>query len=313
MEGPVKIFSGKAGKQLTQEICNFLDIPMGRSETHVFKNDNIMVTIQENVREADVFVVQPSCTPVSDGIMELLIMIDALRGASARRITAILPYFPYSRSDKKDRPRISITARLMADLIQTAGADRVLTMDLHSPQIQGFFRIPVDQLMAAPLISNFYKERDLSNHVLIAGDAGEMKELGRYANLLQLPMAVIDKRRHGDDDKAVAKNLIGDVKAKHCLIIDDEISTGGTMIEAANFLMNREALSVCAAATHGVLAADAATRIQNSHIQELIVTNTIPLSAPKQVAKVKVLSVAPMFAKAIKRIHEGSSVSDLFS
>jgi ribose-phosphate pyrophosphokinase len=313
MEGPIKIFAGSAGKELATEICEFLDLPVGKSETLQFKNENLMVTIQENVREADVFVIQPSCTPVNDGIVELLIMIDALKGSSARRITAVLPYFPYCRSDKKDRPRISITARLMADLIQTAGANRVLTMDLHSPQIQGFFNIPVDQLMAAPLICRHYRDRDLKDYVLVAGDAGEAKELGKYANRLHLPMAIIDKRRYADDDRAVAKNLIGDVEGKHALIIDDEISTGGTMIEAAHFLKKMGAKSIWAAATHPVLAGNATQKFEDSPIEELLVTNTIPVHADKRTPKLKMVSVAPIFAKAIKRIHEGSSVSDLFT
>jgi ribose-phosphate pyrophosphokinase len=222
-----------------------------------------------------------------------------------------LPYYFYARSDKKDRPRISITARLMADLLQTAGADRVLTMDLHSPQIQGFFRVPVDQLVAAPILCAHLAHEDLANHVLVAGDVGEAKDIGKFANLLHLPVAIVDKRRYGDDDRAVATNLIGDVEGKHAIIVDDEIATGGTIIEATNFLMDRGALSVRVMATHGVLSGPAIDRINASVISRVLVTDTIPLQG-KQSAKVQVLSVAPVFAKAMRRIHDGDSISDLF-
>jgi ribose-phosphate pyrophosphokinase len=228
MTGDIKVVGGTAHPELARDICKHLGIDPCRSTVVRFSNENLMVQIDENVREADVFVVQPSCPPVSDGIVELLITIDALRSASAGRITAVLPYFPYARSDKKDRPRVSITARLMADLVETAGAHRVLTMDLHSPQIQGFFRIPADQLQAAPILCDYLRQsRDLSNHVLVAGDVGEAKEVGRYANRLHLPIAIVDKRRDGDDERARAVNLIGDVAGKVALIVDDEVASGG--------------------------------------------------------------------------------------
>ncbi|MFT5434993.1 MAG: ribose-phosphate pyrophosphokinase, partial [Myxococcota bacterium] len=211
MEGRLKIFAGRSHIRLAEDICYELDVPLGHSRFVQFSNENLMVQIMENVRECDVFVIQTSAPPVNEGIMEMLIMIDALKHASAARVTAVLPYFPYARSDKKDKPRISITARLMADLLMTSGADRVLTMDLHSPQIQGFFRIPVDQLKAVRLICDHFTKRDLSDYVLVAGDAGEAKELGAYANRLHLPMAIVDKRRDGDDDRPRAVNVIGDV------------------------------------------------------------------------------------------------------
>jgi len=269
------------------------------------------VRILENVRECDVYYIQTSAPPVNEAIIETLIAIDALKSASAARVTAVLPYYFYSRSDKKDQPRISITARLMADLLQTAGADRVLTMDLHSPQIQGFFHIPVDQLMGAPVLCAHMKTWDLKDCVLVAGDVGEAKDIGRFANLLGLPVAVVDKRRYGNDDRAVATNLIGEVSGKHAIITDDEIATGGTIIEAARFLVARGALSVRVVATHGVLSGPAIARIDGSPIDKVIVTDTIPLR-DKQSAKVQVLSVAPLFANAIRRIHDGDSVSDLF-
>jgi ribose-phosphate pyrophosphokinase len=312
MEGRLKIFSGRSHTALAEEICYFLDVPLGRSRLVKFSNENLMVQIEENVRECDVFLIQTSAPPVNEGIMELLITIDALKNASAARVTAVLPYFPYARSDKKDKPRISITARLIADLLQTAGADRVLTMDLHSPQIQGFFHIPVDQLKAVRLICGHYKKRNLSDYVLVAGDAGEAKELGAYANRLNLPMAIVDKRRYGDDEKPKAVNVIGDVEGKHCLIVDDEVASGGTLIEAANFLVKRGSLSVEATCVHPVLSGNAVTKISASPINKLVVTDSIP-TRDKTFDKLEVLPIAPLFAKAIRRIHDGDSVSDLFS
>ncbi len=314
--GTLKVFSGTSHRDLAQRICDHLDIPLGRSEVVRFANENLMVKILENVRECDVFVVQTSAPPVSDGIIELLITIDALRSASARRITAVIPYFPYSRSDKKDRPRISIAARLMADLLQTAGADRVLTMDLHSPQIQGFFRIPCDNLQAAPIICDYFAKRDLSDYVLVAADAGEAKEVGKFANRLALPIAIIDKRRYADDDRAVARHLIGEVRDKHCLIIDDEIATAGTLIEAAKFLEQEGAATVSAAATHPVLCGPALQRIAESNLREVVVTDSIPMRDKLDKGnlgdRITVLPVAQLFAKAIRRIHDGDSVSELF-
>ncbi len=311
MYGKLKVFSGSAHRQLALEICADLGLPLGKSDVVRFANDNLMVKILENVREADVFVVQPSCAPVSDGLVELLIMLDALKHASAGRITAVLPYFPYVRSDKKDRPRISIAARLMADLIRTAGADRVLTMDLHSPQVQGFFSIPADQLIAAPILCDHLRTRDLSNSVLVASDFGEAKELGRYANRLDLPIAIIDKRREGDDDRAIATNIIGDVRGKDALLIDDEVASAGTLVEATNFLIESGAASVAAAAVHPVLCGPAVGRLESSPVESLVVTNTLPVPADKRIDKLTVLSVASLFAGAIRAIHDGESVSDL--
>lgn len=313
MRRELKIFSGTSHPELAKAICEYNEIPLGASEIMKFSNENIMVRLLENVRGSDVFVVQTSCPPVNEGLMEMLIMIDALRYASAERITAVLPYFPYVRSDKKDKPRISITARLVADLLQTAGAHRVLTMDLHSPQIQGFFHIPIDQLIAAPLICDYFRDKDLKNAVLVAGDVGESKSIGRYANRLNLPIAIIDKRREGDDEKATAVHLIGDVEGKDALIIDDEIASGGTLVEAVNFLKQHRVKSVSAAAVHPVLSGRAMERIKEIDIEELVVTDTIPLgNKQQQYSKFKVLSVAPLLGDAIMRIHNGDSISKLF-
>lgn len=313
MDGDIKILSGTAHPELARDICKHLGLDLCHSSVVRFSNENMLVQVEENVREADVFLIQPSCSPVSDGIIELLMTIDALRHASASRITAVLPYFPYARSDKKDRPRISITARLMADLLETAGADRVLTMDLHSPQVQGFFRIPADQLAATPILCDYLRaHRDLSNYVLVAGDVGESKDVGAYANRLNLPMAIVDKRRDADDEKARATNLIGDVEGKRALIIDDEIASGGTMTEAARFVLERGAIGVEAACIHPVLSGNAVQRIEASPLDALLTTDTLPMAPEKRIDKIEVQSVAALFAEAIRAIHDGSSVSRLF-
>lgn len=313
MTSTVRIIGGSAHPAFAEQICAHLGVESCKTRIVRFSNENLMVQILENVREADVFVVQPSCPPVSDGILELLITIDALRHASAKRITAVLPYFPYARSDKKDQPRISITARLMADLLETAGADRVLTMDLHAPQVQGFFRIPVDQLKAEPILCDHLRgTRDLDNYVLVAGDVGEAKEIGGYANRLNLPIAIVDKRRDGDDEKPRAVNLIGDVAGKRALIVDDEVASGGTLMEAAAFVLDRGALAVEAAAVHPVLSGEATARIAASQLASLVVTDTIPVAPEKRIDKIEVCSVSHLFANAILAIHNGSSISSLF-
>jgi ribose-phosphate pyrophosphokinase len=309
----IKIFSGSAHPELAKAICSHIGLPLGRSSVIRFSNENMLVQIEENVREADVFVVQPSCSPVSDGIIELLITIDALKHASAQRITAVIPYFPYARSDKKDRPRISITARLMADLLQTAGANRVLTMDLHSPQVQGFFRIPVDQLLAAPIICDYLAaNKDLRDYVLVAGDIGEAKGVEAYAHRLHLPVAIVDKRRYGDDESPRAVNLMGAVEGKTALIVDDEIASAGTVIEAARFLAEKKAAAIEAAAVHGILSGRAIERLVQSSIRSICVTDSVPIAPAKRIDKLTVLSVAPLFAAGIKAIHDGDSVAALF-
>ena len=308
----LKVFSGASHPALAQEICGYLGVPLGRSHTTRFSNENLKVKIEENVREQDVFVVQSSCPPLSEHIVELLIMLDALRHASAGRVTAVIPYFPYVRSDKKDEPRISITARLMADLLATAGANRVLTVDLHSPQIQGFFAIPTDQLTAVPALCDRLKRDDLSNAVVVAADVGEAKDAGRYAKRLDLPLAFIDKRRTGDDENAQPAQVVGDVVGKDCLLVDDEVATGGTMFGATEFLLERGAHSVSAAVVHPVLSGSAFERLRASRLERLLVTNTIPLPAGQASPKIEVLSLAPQLATAMEHIHDGRSVSELF-
>lgn len=313
MYGDIKVFAGRSHPELARAICRHLGFKLGKSRVRRFSNENLMVQVEENVRETDVFVVQTSSTPVNEHLVELLIFIDALKGASAARVTAVLPYYPYARSDKKDRPRISITARLVADLVEAAGADRVLTIDLHAPQIQGFFRIPVDQLQAASLISRHLQANlDLEQTVIVASDAGEAKDIGRYANRLGLPIAIIDKRRYDDDEKPRAVHLIGDVEGKTALIVDDEIATGGTLAEAARFVLSQGASRVVAAATHAVLSGSAPALLAESGISPLIVTDTVPVPKEKRFEGLEVLSVASLLAEAIRRIHDGRSVSRLF-
>lgn len=313
MQGEIKVVAGSSHPALARDLCKHLGIELAPSRVVRFANDNLMVQIDENVREADVFVVQTSCPPVSDGILELLLTIDALHHSSAARVTAVVPYFPYVRSDKKDRPRISIAARLMADLIQTAGAGRVLTLDLHAPQVQGFFHVPSDHLLSTALISDHLaRTRDLSNTVLVAGDVGESKDVGRYARRLRLPIAIVDKRRSGDDDRAIAVNLIGDVAGKDAILIDDEIATGGTLLEAARACLDHGARRVDAVAVHPVLSGGAVDRIGESAIQSLVVTDSIPLPPEKRRDWIEVVSVAPLLGDAIRAIHEGTSVSELF-
>lgn len=312
MNPKFKVFAGSSHPEFAERIAEYLGIDLGDSSTVQFSNENMLVQIDENVRGCDVFVVQTSCTPVHENFFELLIMIDALRGASAARITAVVPYLPYIRSDKKDRPRISITARLVADLLKTSGADRVLTMDLHAPQTQGFFRMPVDQLLGAgPLCELLNREKD-EDWILVAADAGEAKDLGRFANRTDLPMAIIDKRRYGDDEKPRAEHLIGDVEGKVAIIVDDEIASGGTLVEAANFLKKHGAAEVRAVATHPILSPGARDRLESSPLEKVTITDTVP-SDLEGSDKLEVISVAPLFAEAISRIHDGRSVSALFS
>lgn len=309
----LKVFSGLSNRPLAQEICGHLDIPLGEVEITEFKNENLFVKIGENVRECDVFVIQTSSSPVNTRLIEMLLMIDALKHASAARVTAVLPYFPYVRSDKKDQPRISIGARLIVDLIEAAGADRVLTMNLHSFQIQGFFRIPSDHLLATPVLIDYFRKTDLTNTVVVAPDAGSAKRGEKYAMLLELPLAIIDKRRIGNQDQAIAKHIIGDVEGKRAIIFDDEISTGGSLINTAEILAGQGVTDIRAGVIHPVLCGDAIKRIQESKISEVVVTNSIPVEGEKAIDKIKVLSVGKMIAKAISRIHNGESVSVLFS
>ena len=272
----------------------------------------MLVQIEENVREADVFVVQPSCHPVSDGLIELLITLDALKHASAGRITAVLPYFPYARSDKKDRPRISITARLMADLIQTAGADRVLTMDLHSPQVQGFFHIPVDDLYALPVLCEAIEQKTFPNLVVVSPDAGFVTKARKFAKRLQAPLAVADKERTDHTEQAEILSIIGDVRYRTALLVDDFVISGGTLVQAAIALKDLGANNVYAAVTHGVFTDSTITALDDSPIELLIATNTVEPRIAETSPKVEVVSVGPLFGEAVRRIHQRESISVLF-
>ena len=311
MKNHLKIMTGSSNPELVREICEYLDILPCRQQIERSPNDNIKVKIQENVREDDVFVLQTSSPPVNDNFIELLLLIDALKYASARRITAILPYFPYVRSDKKDEPRISISARLMADLLETAGADRILTMTLHSPQIAAFSRLPVDQLWATSLLCNYLRTKDLSNAVVVAPDVGSADEASFYARRIDLPLAIMDKRRHGDDEKAEILNIIGEIEGKDVLLFDDEVLTGGSMMEAVKLLKAKGARRIMAGCTHGVFSGTALERIDESPVEAFVVTNTLPLNREKPTGKIEVVSVARLLGDAIKAIHHGESVSRL--
>jgi ribose-phosphate pyrophosphokinase len=307
----LKIFAGSSHPALARAIARHAKIALGRRRITRFSNENIKVKIDDNVRGSDVFVIQTSTAPLSDHILELLILIDALKFASADRITAVLPYFPYARSDKKDEARISITARLMADLLETSGADRVLTMTLHAPQILGFFRRPADQLLATPILKRHFKRTVRPDTVVVATDAGAGKIAGHFAKRLGLPMAVIDKRRFDDSEKARSTALIGEVRDRDTIIYDDEIATGGSILEAARILRHFGARRVRVGVTHAVLSGPALERLREAALDELVVTDTIPVSPDKIQALpgLKVLSTARLFADAILRIHQGRSVS----
>jgi len=312
MTTDLKIFSGNANPQLAKSICNALDMGLSRLAVSRFSNDNLFVQIQENVREKDVFVVQPFATPVGDSILELFIILDALRSASARRITAVIPYFSYARSDKKDAPRISITGRLMADLIRTAGANRVLTMDLHSDAVHGFFSIPVDHLTAIPyFVDHFRGLLNPAESVVVATDAGGAKRAGRFAKRIHMPMAIIDKRRVADTE-VVQGLVVGDVKGRDAIIFEDEIATGGTLVASVKTLARAGVRSIHVGATHGVLCGTAVQRLTESAIESIAVADTVHVPAEKRTPKTHVLSVAPLFAEAIRRIHTGESVGALF-
>lgn len=317
MKNDLKVFSGNSNPNLSREICQWLGITPSRLEIARFSNDNLFVQIKENVRERDVFVIQSFTQPVSDCIMELMIICDALRSASARRITAVIPYYSYARSDKKDAPRISITGRLIADLLHSAGANRVLTMDLHADSVHGFFSIPVDHLTAIPLISDYFRQAsglagDLKKTVAVATDAGGAKRVGRFASRLNIPLAIIDKRRISDTD--VKQGLVvGDVKNRNAIVFDDEISTGGTIVSTINTLKDAGVRKIHVAATHAVLCGTAVDRLKKSATGKVVVTNTVDVPPEKKFPQLEVLSVAGLLAEAIKRIHTGESVGALFN
>ena len=312
MKHGLQIFACNASRELAGEICQRLGLRLGQLDISRFSNDNLRVQVQENVRERDVYVVQSFTEPVSEHIMELMITLDAMRSASAQRITAVIPYYSYARSDKKDAPRISITGRLIADLLQTAGANRVLTMDLHADQVHGFFSVPVDHLTAVSMVAEHFRNRyDLSNMVAVATDAGGAKRTGRFSEKLGIPMAIIDKRRVSDT--AVKQgHVVGEVAGRDVVIFEDEIATAGTLVSSVATLKAAGARSVHAAATHGVLCGPAIERLRDAAIDSIVVTNTVNLPAEKRLDKLTVLNVAPLFAAAIERIHSGQSVGALF-
>ena len=308
----LKVFTGNAHPALAQDICKSLGIPLGQAEVFQFANENTFVRILENVRERDVFVVQPICTPVNTSLMEMLIMIDALKRASAARITAVITYYGYGRTDKKDQPRVPITARLVADLLTTAGANRVLTVDLHAEQIQGFFNIPVDELTALYLLSRHFKENYTNNLVVVATDVGITKQARDFAAKLEAPLAIIEKRRAENNDKSKIYNLIGEVAGKRALLVDDEIATGGSIISAAEMLMENGASEVYVGATHPLFSGNAIDRIKDSPIKGVVVTDTVPVPVEKRIDKITVLPIAPLVAEAIRRIHTGMSIGAMF-
>lgn len=312
----LSIYSGTAHPDFARNICTYLDMDLGDVDVFKFDNDNIFVKVNENVRERDVFLVQSLVRPVSDSIMELLIMIDACKRASAGRITAVIPFYAYGRSDKKDQPRVPITARLLADMITVAGADRVLTMDLHQAQIQGFFSIPVDELTGFRVLREYFHEmvgRD--GFVVVAPDLGFANEARRhFAEPLGLPLAVIQKRHIGNTGESEALALIGEVEGRRAIIVDDEIDMGHTVLNAVELLHQEGAREVWAAIAHGTLSSDAAQRVQRSRLKKLVMTDSVPISSEKRHGgKMEVLSVAEMFGEAIRRIHEGESVGALFT
>ena len=308
----IKIFACKSAEKFTKEICDYLNLPVGEMDILKFKNDNTFVQIKETVREQDVYIVQTTMPPVNERVMELLIVIDAFKRASAKNINVVLPYYIYSRSDKKDQPRIPVTAKLMQQLLEAAGATRVITCDLHNPAIQAYFNINCDRLSAQNILQKYFKEKNLKDMVIVATDAGSSKKAYKYSEYFGCPIALIDKRRAGNDDRAIATTVIGDVENKEAIIFDDEVDTAGSLIETAKILERFKAKEIYAGCTHGVLSADAVKRIEASPIKELVITNTVPLPEEKQSDKIKVLTIAPLFAEAIKRINEARPLGELF-
>jgi ribose-phosphate pyrophosphokinase len=310
--GELSIFTGNAHPQLARDICAYLGVPLGRAEVFEFTNENIFVKINQNVREHDVFVVQPTCSPVNKSVMELLIMLDALKRASASRITAVIPYFAYGRSDKKDQPRVPITARLLAELIQAAGADRVLTMDLHAGQVQGFFRIPVDELTAMFPIADYFRAMELIDPVIVAADLGFAKRARNFANMIGGSVAFVEKRRLANDSSSETLGIIGDVRGRTAIIMDDEIDTAGSITNAAEIVRREGARDVLAACTHAVLSGPAIQRIEASKITTLVATDTCRIDPHKRISRLRILPIGLHMGEAISRIHTGGSVGALF-
>lgn len=308
----IKIFACNSAEEFTKEICDYLGLEMGQIKFMKFKNDNTFVQVLETVRDQDVYLIQTIKPPVNERIMELLIAIDALKRASAARINVVLPYFPYSRSDKKDQPRVPITAKLMASLIETAGATRVITCDLHNPAIQAYFNnINCDRLSAQNLLQEYVKEKKLEDMVVVATDAGSSKKAYKYSEYLQCPLALIDKRRDGNNDQAIASNVIGNVTGKSAVIFDDEIDTAGSIMETVKVLEKNGAKQIFVGATHGILSGPAIDRIKESNVTEVILSNTVPITDEKKIDKITILSIAPLFTETIKRLNEGKPLGEL--
>ena len=308
----LKVFAGNANLALADEICEELGIHRSQAMVRHFSDGEIHLQLQENVRGADVFVIQPTCTPVDRNLMELLLMIDALKRSSAQRITPVLPYYGYARQDRKDKPRVPISARLVAALLETAGADRVLCLDLHAAQIQGFFDIPVDHLFAIPVMIDYFRTLDIPALTVVSPDAGGVERARAFAKRLNSPLAIIDKRRE-EANVAEVMNVVGDVEGRNCILVDDLIDTAGTLVKGTEALLEKGAASVTACATHAVLSGPAVKRIEESALKEVILTNSIPLSEEARKSnRVKSLSIATLMAAAIKSIHDETSVSNLF-
>jgi len=308
----LKVFTGNTHPTLAQAVTEYLGIPLGRCEVSEFSNENTFVRILDNVRQRDTFVIQPICSPVNKSLVELLIMIDALKRASAERITAVIPYYGYGRTDKKDQPRVPITARLVADLLTVAGANRLLTVDLHAAQIQGFFNIPVDELTALYLLSNYFKEKDFDSLVVVATDIGISKRARDLAARFNAPLAIIEKRRVGNVDQAETLNVIGEVKGKVALTVDDEIDTAGSLVGVISALEERGVEEIYACCTHPVFSGSAIKRIASCSVKEVVVTDTIPIADEKRLDKITVLPIAPLLGEAIHRIHTGLSIGAMF-
>lgn len=309
----LKIFScSDSAEKFTEEICNYLKIDKGKMRRMKFKNDNNFVQILESVRDKDVFLIQTTEPPVNERVMELLITIDAIKRASSKRITVVLPYYMYSRSDKKDQPRIPVTAKLFAQLIEAAGANRVLTCDLHNKAIQAYFNINCDVLTGESLLEKYFDLKDIDNKVVVATDAGSSKKAYKYAEHFGCPIALVDKRREGNDDRAVASRVIGEIKGKNALVFDDEVDTAGSIMETVEVVKKFGAKDVYVGCTHGILSGPAIERIKKSSLKELVMTNTVPLPKEKQIEKIVVVSISELFGEAIKRINEESSIGELF-
>ena len=309
----IKIFACNSAEKFTKNVCEYLGIPMGERDSFKFANDNSFVQLKESVRGKDVYIIQTTQPPVNERIMELLMFVETAKRAGAKKVTAVIPYFMYSRSDKKDQSRVPVTAKLIANILEASGVDHVLTCDLHNPAIQAYFNILCDRVTGKYLLQEYFKEKNFEDMVVVATDAGSSKKAYKYSEFFECPLALIDKRRDSNNDNAVATIIKGDVKGKIALIFDDEVSTAGTLVEAANILKEHGAKEIYAGATHGILVGPAIERIEKSPIKELVVTSTVPIEDEKMIDKIKVVSIEPLFAEAIKRLNEEKPLGDLFA